>query len=216
MPVEQFGVEWAIRPARERLGQDLLRTHIGRLCASGLGLAQRQEVQEVLGRRRIDVPAMLLAAQIPDQDSRKPDDVQLPDLGILVIEPQQNEVLVDRCGDGRVGVDDAAQEFTADAVVLFDVEPGGACAQHGRAVLPRPSHAPGRGWLGQSSRSLELLIVALSVTDWCQRVTAATCAWNRSIYTLGVSPVALKFEFQINYYAIPVGVASWLSVQRST
>ena len=84
--------------------------------------AEGQEIQEVLRGRGVDVTAMFLTAKIPDQDRREPDDVELANLGVLVVEPEQDEVLVDGGSNRWVRVDDAAQELAPDAILLFDVD----------------------------------------------------------------------------------------------
>ena len=84
--------------------------------------AEGQEIQEVLRRRGVDVAAMLLAAQVPHQHRREPDDVELANLGVFVVEPEQDEVLVDGGSNRWVRVDDAAQELAPDAILLFNVD----------------------------------------------------------------------------------------------
>lgn len=84
--------------------------------------AERENVKEILGRRGIDIPVVLVSAMVADDHGRQPDDVQLANMAVAQVETERHERGVDRADDGGVWIRHGIQELAAYSVLLFDID----------------------------------------------------------------------------------------------
>ncbi len=152
VPVQKLRVIRAIFTAGQCLRQRLERSRPrcgAALFQAGVGLAKREKIEKVLGRRGIDVAAMFPAPMIEDDDRGQPYDVQVPNVGVPVIEAQGDKRRIDRGGHGAVWIHHGIQQLTPDSLVLFDVNekepslPPGAADRILPGTLPANRLRPG-------------------------------------------------------------------------
>lgn len=120
-PVEEFVGQRSIRSSFESIIQQVIRLFVLALFEPRVRFAEIEHIEQVLRGQPIDRSVVHHLPFVEDIERRQPDEIQLPDIRVEVIEFQRYKPLGDRPPNSWVWIRHGIQEFAAYSVVFLDI-----------------------------------------------------------------------------------------------